>query len=203
MGRSKLPVTVETQQAETEANLAKEFNECINFGGVNSAHSKIEMSKLDLERDSQERKLKENDEELRRCDLNERIIAANNAKLVHNQGVTESPVIQIKKSACNVKESGSCINMPPRINEHMSPCEGSQGKNPRQRTWKRLCQETTNENSEEYEGALHAILPAKRNLTKNDGVQGDQNKKKKLELQNGCATTDLLAEAVTQPRQSQ
>ena len=37
MGRSKLPVTVETQQAETEADLAKEFNECINFGEVNSA----------------------------------------------------------------------------------------------------------------------------------------------------------------------
>ena len=74
---------------------------------------------------------------------------------------------------------------------------GAKEKNPRQRTWKRLCQETTNENSKEYEGALHAILPAKRNLTENDGVRGDQNKKKKLELQNGCATTDLLAEAVT------
>ena len=37
MGRSKLQETVEMQQAETEADLAKEFNECINFGEVNSA----------------------------------------------------------------------------------------------------------------------------------------------------------------------
>ena len=69
--------------------------------------------------------------------------------------------------------------------------------------WKRLCLETTNKNSEEYEGALHAVVLAKRNLTETDGGWGDQNKKKKLELQNGCATTDSLAEAVTQPCQSQ
>ena len=182
MGRSKLPVTVETQQAETEADLAKEFNECINFGEVNSAQLERETAKTDLEKDSQERKLKENNEELRRCVLNEEIIAADNAKLVQNQGVTEVPVIQNKKPTCNVKESRSCIKVPPRINEHVSPCEGSQGKNPRQRTWKRLCQETTNENSVEYEGALHATLLAKRNLTENDGGRGDQNKKKKLEV---------------------
>ena len=184
-------------------DLAKEFNKCINFGEVNSAQSERETAKTDLGRDSQERKLKENNEELRRYDLNENIIAADNANQVQNQGVMEVPGIQNRKSACNVKESGSCINVPPRINEHVSPCEGSQGKNPRQRTWKRLCHETSNGNSGEYEGAVHAALPAKRNLIENDGGWGDQNKKKKLELQNVCAATDSLAEAVTQACQSQ
>ena len=76
MGRSKLQDTVEMQQAETKADLAKEFNECINFGEVNSAQSERETAKTNLERDSQERKLKENNEELRRCDLIENITSA-------------------------------------------------------------------------------------------------------------------------------
>ena len=52
MGRSKLPDMVETQQAETEAELAKEFDECINFGEVNSAQSERVTAKTNLERDS-------------------------------------------------------------------------------------------------------------------------------------------------------
>ena len=40
-------------------------------------------------------------------------------------------------------------------------------------------------------------MPAKRILAENDGLRRDQNKKKKLELQNGRAITDLLAEAVS------
>ena len=84
-----------------------------------------------MERDSQERKLKENNEELRRCDLIENITAAISAHPVQNQGITEAPGIQNKMPACNMKESEPCIKVPPRINEHMSPCEASQGKNPR------------------------------------------------------------------------
>ena len=131
MGRSKLQDTVEMQQAETEADLAKEFNECINFGEVNSAQSERETAKKNLERDSQERKLKENNEELRRCDLIENITSAVSAHPVQNQGITEAPGIQNKMPACNMKESEPCIKVPPRINEHISPCEASQGKNPR------------------------------------------------------------------------
>ena len=131
IGWSKLPGTMETQKAKIEVDLAKEFNKCINFGEVNSTQSERETTKMDLGRDSQERKLKENNEELRRYDLNENIIVADNANQVQNQGVMEVPGIQNRKSACNVKESGSCINVPPRINEHVTPCEGSQGKNPR------------------------------------------------------------------------
>ena len=105
--------------------------------------------------------------------------------------------------ACNVKESGPCIEMPPRINEHMRPCEASQGKNPRQRTWKRLCHETPSGDSGEYVGAVHAAVPAKRNLFENDVGWRDHNKKKKLEVQNESdAAIDSVVEAVTQPRQT-
>ena len=49
---------------------------------------------------------------------------------------------QTEESAGQLKESGSYINVPPRINDHVSPCEVIRGKNPRQKTWKMICQET-------------------------------------------------------------
>ena len=203
LGRSEPPGTVETQQAETEAELAKEFDECINFDEVNSAQPERVTATTNLERDSQERKIKENNEELRRCDLMDNITAAVSAHPVQNQGVTEDQGIRNKKPACKVKESGPCFEVPPRINDHVRPCEVSQEKKPRQRTWKRLSHETPSGGFGECVGAVHATVPAKRNLLENDEGWRDHNKKKKLEVQNESdATTDSMVEAVTQPRQS-
>ena len=134
VGRSKLPVTVEMPQVEIEVDLAEEFNERINFGGVNSASSKIETPKPNLERDSLERNLKEIDEELRKYDINEKIISGDITDPIKAQGVMVNIEFQTEESAGQLKESGSCINVPPRINDHVSPCEVIRGKNPRQKT---------------------------------------------------------------------
>ena len=133
---------METPQVETEADLAEEFNECINFGGFNSALSEIETTNPDLERDSLGRNLKEIDEELRRYDINEKIISGDITDPIKAQRVMVNIKFQTEESAGQLKESGSCINVPPRINDHVSPCEVIRGKNPRQKTWKMICQET-------------------------------------------------------------
>ena len=122
--------------------MAKEFNECINFGGFNSALSEIETTNPNLERDSLGRNLKEIDEELRKYDINEKIISGDITDPIKAQGVMVNIEFQTEDSAGQLKESGSCINVPPRINDHVSPCEVIQGKNPRQKTWKMICQET-------------------------------------------------------------
>ena len=116
---------METPQVETQADLAEEFNECINFGGFNSTLSEIETTNPNLERDSLGRNLKEIDEELRRYDMNEKIISGDITNPIKAQGVTVNIEFQTKESDGQLKESGSCINVPPRINDHMSPCEGS------------------------------------------------------------------------------
>ena len=90
-----------------------------------------------------ERNIKEIDDELRRYEINERIIPGDINNPIKAQGVTENFEFQPEESASQLKESGSCINVPPRINDHMSPCEVILGKNPRQKTWKRIHYEKT------------------------------------------------------------
>ena len=133
---------METSQVETKADLAEEFNVNINFGEVNYAPSEIETPKPDLERDSLERNLKEIDEELRKYDINEKIISVDITDPIKAQGVMVNIEFQTEESAGQLKESGSCINVPPRINDQVSPCEVIRGKNPGQKTWKMICQET-------------------------------------------------------------
>ena len=133
---------METPQVETQADLAEEFNECINFGGFNSTLSEIETTNPNLERDSLGRNLKEIDEELRKYDINEKIISVDITDPIKAQGVMVNIEFQTEESAGQLKESGSCINVPPRINDQVSPCEVIRGKNPGQKTWKMICQET-------------------------------------------------------------
>ena len=103
---------------------------------------------------------------------------------------------QPEEPASSLKESESRIFVPPKISDHVSPHVANSGKNPRQKTWKGVCQDANHENSTEK-----AVVPAKRNLVENDDLtRGEQSKKKKVESKDEGATKDILAEVVSKPR---
>ena len=192
-------VSVETSKVVAETDFAEEFNVRIKIDEVKSAPTEKETPKPDLEGDSLGRNKKETDEELRRQGSNEGVISGDLSNLIKAQGVMVNLDSQLVEPASSLKECDSRTFVPPKIIGHVSSYVVSSGQNLRPKKWKRVCQEAIHENSTEK-----TVVPAKRNLVeKVDLTRGEQNKKKKVESRDEGATKDILAEAVSKPRQVQ